>query len=186
MNAAANMLRSVLNPSRAAMSSGIPKRPLRNTQPWRLFGEPLNKTITISQDGVCTSGLIVRPHAAQIAFVDNIHMGACVRKLVDILHAEAAEGARAPSLDSIFVRTSAEEPGADGAAAEVPTLVPLTPEEQQLAEALVSNLVLGAQKSNASSPAGSCVDSRTGSRRISRRASQEQMDHCVRQLSMAA
>ena len=73
-----------------------------------------------------------------------------------------------------------------GAAAEVPTLVPLTPEEQQLAEALVSNLVLGAQKSSASSPAGSCVDSRTGSRRISRRASQEQMDHCVRQLSMAA
>ena len=75
---------------------------------------------------------------------------------------------------------------AEGAAAEVPTLVPLTPEEQQLAEALVSNLVLGAQKSNASSPAGSCVDSRTGSRRTSRRASQEQMDHCVRQLSMAA
>ena len=27
MNAAANMLRSVLNTSRAAMSSGIPKRP---------------------------------------------------------------------------------------------------------------------------------------------------------------
>ena len=28
-----------------------------------VFGEPLNQTITISQDGVCMSGLILRPHA---------------------------------------------------------------------------------------------------------------------------
>jgi hypothetical protein len=55
--------------------------------------------------------LIVRPRAAQIAFIDNIHMGACVRQLVDIIHAEAAEGAH--GLDSIFVRTSADEPGAE-------------------------------------------------------------------------
>ena len=83
-------------------------------------------------------------------------------------------------------REGCEAATADRAAAEVPTLVPLTAEEQQLAEALVSNLIIGAQKSNASSPAGSRGDSRTGSRRISRRASTEQIDHCVRQLSMAA
>ena len=90
--------------------------------------------------------------------------------------------AHAVTASPALEREGCEAATVHGAAAEVPTLVPLTPEEQQLAEALVSNLVLGAQKSNASSR----VDSRTGSRRISRRASQEQMDHCVRQLSMAA
>jgi hypothetical protein len=71
----------------------------------------------------------------------------------------------------------------DGAPAEAPTLVPLTPEEQQLAEALVSNAIQGAQKSNASSHAGSRVDSRIGSRRISRRVSRSNMD-CVKGPSM--
>jgi hypothetical protein len=55
--------------------------------------------------------LIVRPRAAQIAFIDNIHMGAFVRHLVDLMHAEAAEGAH--GLDSIFVRTSADESWAE-------------------------------------------------------------------------
>ena len=115
-------------------------------------------------------------------------------RLLEEAEAAAAEAeaaaAEAASFDALQVLSTPATPHAldahAAAAAEVPTLVALTPEEQQLAEALVSNLVLGAQKSNASSPAGSCVDSRTGSRRISRRASQEQMDHCVRQLSMAA
>ena len=106
-----------------------------------------------------------------------------------LLEEAEAAAAEAASFDALQVLSTPATPHAfdahAAAAAEVPTLVPLTPEEQQLAEALVSNLVLGAQKSNASSPAGSRVDSRTGSRRISRRASQEQMDHCVRQLSMA-
>ena len=114
-----------------------------------------------------------------------------------LLEEAEAAAAEAASFDALQVLSTPATPLALDAhavtaspalerAAEVPTLVPLTPEEQQLAEALVSSLVLGAQKSNASSPAGSRVDSRTGSRRISRRASQEQMDHCVRQLSMAA
>ena len=114
-----------------------------------------------------------------------------------LLEEAEAAAAEAASFDALQVLSTPATPLALDAhavtaspalerAAEVPTLVALTPEEQQLAEALVSNLVLGAQKSNASSPAGSCVDSRTGSRRTSRRASQEQMDYCVRQLSMAA
>ena len=106
----------------AAMAAFIDFLPRGLRQLYPAHGFPVRREDVIdldsSTDAKFSRHLIVRPHAAQIAFVDNIHMGACVRKLVDILHAEAAEGARAPSLDSIFVRTSAEEPAADGAAAE--------------------------------------------------------------------
>ena len=52
--------------------------------------------------------LIVRPNAAQIVFHDNIHMGACVRQLVTLLHKEVKQGQR--GLDDIYVRTAAKEP----------------------------------------------------------------------------
>ena len=49
--------------------------------------------------------VIVRPNAAQIAFYDNIQMGACVRRLVDLLDAEVKQGA-AHALRHIYVRTA--------------------------------------------------------------------------------
>lgn len=48
--------------------------------------------------------VIVRPNAAQIAFYDNIQMGACVRRLVDLLDAEVKQGG-AHALRHIYVRT---------------------------------------------------------------------------------
>ena len=126
-------------------------------------------------------------------------------RLLEEAEAEAAAAEEA-SFDALEVRSTpatahaleahavpacpaSEREGCDAATAarysapaEAPTLVPLTPVEQQLAEALVSNVIRGAHKSNASSHAGSRVDSRIGSRRISRRVSRSNIDIFVRDL----
>ena len=52
--------------------------------------------------------VIVRPNAAQIAFYDNIQMGACVRCLVDLLDAEVKQGG-AHALRHMYVRTGGGE-----------------------------------------------------------------------------
>ena len=65
-----------------------------------------------STDKKFSRHVIVRPNAAHVVFADNVHMGACVRQLVDLVHAEAralATDGRHNRVREIFVRTSAEE-----------------------------------------------------------------------------
>ena len=63
-----------------------------------------------SSDTKFSRHLIVRPNSAQVVFKDNIHMGACVRRLLQVIREEMKGGGSA-ELAHIFVRTSPSQEG---------------------------------------------------------------------------